>query len=859
MAAQNSTETESPRRAAIACVSCAKTKTRCDRRHPCGRCRAKGLTCVSRSSRRGKAGKTSGIVTITLETSPTGSPNAASNAVMASSSLHTFYPSSPATRPQPHQPWTAASVGPASQHSEEPREAARGHSDSPVSFAMGEVNHPTTNNPSTCSMAHDHHPDGSSIGMDTNGWDTSSPSLGWLFRDFPHPLDATSQEVSGAAHWPGANNNCTQSAPILDQATSPPSDQGFEDAWMVNLEHWSVCRCCPAAQHPATDTGKSSIAAMEQNFARPGAWSDIVLDWRVKNFEPPECFTNLNLSNLTREWLLMVAQRLMHVAMDCHALNPNEFGPSEGYIRLPPSHALQNYLEMVLRNFEPFYPLIPARAIDQIILTGIESGQGSSLLLFLMLAFGSMIDPALKARQFSAGLTEICRHSITNLLEKNSDPAESRFTAYCGLMFTVKSAFSGDKAHMNISIAQRQMHLTFMRSAGMFRLPRQPVQTMMTSSIDEDIEQRFDSWRERQCGSRLSYCWVMLEHEISLFYGCQPALNISELEAALPADDSLWLASTASEWHKATSQMKSTSSNHLGFDPQSEISLFALFQLLREDSLAYPDCQPQLLHMRLLLYPIHVLITELSHLLGCVQTSLGSRSFSGPVTQASSILRFNEVQILLQRWYDIVTRLVSQSTRFRAMRNATMLLYHLTSLNLYTAFHEIELLARKGHSEADSATAEAWLRNPEHVLVHCGQAIRLFGEIEDEFRPIWNPFAVYRVTMTLWAFSIWASPCNHAAKGSATSVPQLAINGFQMNEPLIQLYLRSGHAEPNIVTKHANRISIDDPEAILSLGIDMLYHGPLTTPLSFGVRTKLKAVSRLWKEYHRDLRSRRSS
>ena len=199
---------------------------------------------------------------------------------------------------------------------------------------------------------------------------------------------------------------------------------------------------------------------MEQNFAGPGAWSNIVADWRVKHFEPAECFSNLVLLDSTREWLLMVAQRLMRVAMDVHALNPNEFGPLEGYIRLPPTYALHNYLEMVLRNFEPFYPLIPARAINQFIRPGTQNGQRSSLLLFLMLAFGSMVDSARKARQFSTGLTEVCRHSITSLLERNSDPTESRFTAYCGLMFIVKGAFSGDKAHMNISVSHRQIYLT---------------------------------------------------------------------------------------------------------------------------------------------------------------------------------------------------------------------------------------------------------------------------------------------------------------------------------------------------------------------------------------------------------------
>ncbi|KAI1776935.1 hypothetical protein F4818DRAFT_363538 [Hypoxylon cercidicola] len=857
MVSRDSAEDENPPRAAIACASCAKTKAKCDRRHPCGRCQAKGLTCISRSSRRGKAGKASGIVTVTAGADRSGSASLASDAV-ANGSFRNYYPSSPATEPRHRQPGTTASVAPARQPSGPPREAATELSDPPAWPAVTGLHAPTTEDPSNRSTANNGLPDGSS--MDTGSWDGINSGLEWLPRGFTPLLDAALQEIPDTAPWLDFDVHSARDtplpAPVPSQDASLLDHCEFEISPMPNLEHWGICQCNPLPQLPARDTGKSSIAAIDQNFIRPGAWSSIVADWRAKHFEPAERLVNLPLSDSTREWLMMVAQRLLRVAMDVHALNPNDFGPLGGYIRLPPSYALHSYLEIVLRNFEPFYPLLPARTINPSILTSNKQGRGSSLLLFLMLAFGSMIDPAPKARQFSAALTEICRHSITDLLEKELDATESCLAIYCGLLFIVKGAFSGDKAHMNISIAHRYVYLMFMRSAGIFNLQRAPDQSLMPST-DGDIRLRWESWREQQCSSRLAYGWVMLEHEISLFYGGQPALNISELQTVLPAGESLWLASTAAEWHRAMSQNESTGDTDSGFNPQSELSLCALFQSFKDNLPDRSGYQPQLLHMRLLLYPIHILVTELSQLLSCVPTSGRSRPFSGPVTQASSMLRFDEIQILLQRWYDTFAQVVGCGARFRAMHNATMLLFHLTSLNLFTAFDEIELLARKGYSETDAAPVETWLRSPEHVLVHCGQVLRLLDEIEDELRPVWSACAVYRVTMILWAFGIWDSRIS--SRDNVISMPPLAINAFQMNDRSVQQYLRSCHADPHIITKDANRVSVYDPEAILSLGIQTLYYGPLTTPFSLGVRSKLEAMSEAWKGYHRDLKRGRSS
>ncbi|KAF5250380.1 hypothetical protein FANTH_4413 [Fusarium anthophilum] len=830
-------------RSAIACANCARTKTKCDREHPCGRCRAKGLTCVSRRSRRGKAGKASTTIVVAPDSSPSDSLGQGRDQSpvcdLVADSCHLASPTR-AREHQPRQSRAAESVSSFQELGGQPGEAMRAvYHHAYRSPDADPIHRGTVNDGLREASIVDINME-MQLDLETRDWEEHNVDLGWLPQGYS-PLPA-------GTSWP-----------VIHVDATTPTRQGSNDgqdgeAQIPNLEHWSICQCNPRPQYSAKDMGKSSIIAMEQNFMHPGSWSDIIPDWRLKHFDPAECFTNVPLLASTREWMVVIVQKLMHVAMDVHDLTGTEFGPSRSYIRLPPTHALQNYLEIVLRNCEPFYPTLPARILDPYTLIDNESGPESSLLLFLMLAFGSMIDPAPKARRFSTALMEVCRHSMRGVLELDPNATKSTLTAYQGFMFTLTGSFSGDKAHMNIATAHRHLYHTYMRSAGMFRAQHPAIatcgalpQSMLHSH--EDTGQSWQLWLERQSLSRLVYSWVMLEHEISLFYGCNPALSVSELEVALPADDNLWLASSANEWKKLADQSKSAVDLSLDSGQQTECSLRDLFQLLKDDQLDCSDYRPRVLHMRLLLYPIYIQTTELSQLLNCVSTSMQPRSLSGPVTRASSIIYFEETHTLLQRWYQVFEQLTGQGTRLRAMYNATMALYHLTSLQLLTNFDAIEAFARRGHSDSRPNPAKNWFRSPEHALMHCGQLFRLFNEIEDELQPVWRACAIYRATMIMWAFGIWSS---HTSQTYDSMVPtsQPTINACPMNDPSIQQYLVMGHPDPQLITKSGNQVSMSQPSAVLYFGIEHLDHGPLTTKFTLGVKSKLEAMSKVYQDKH---------
>ncbi|BCS30680.1 Zn(II)2Cys6 transcription factor [Aspergillus puulaauensis] len=918
----------------IACVNCARSKTKCNHRQPCSRCQAKGLTCVSRQSRRGKARKLRKNNPVLAPTpipadqeslhradlNPTYATHVdltrhPENQSMITSSHREAYSyrhgaiTDPVYPLPAQQPLESAFSGLPRSSPFRETQSLDGHQlstglpavaqveDSATSCAVdfaqlaqpfsgagmnkysgttdevnaqrnpGTTEPPSTNDLNSDSWHSDSNFRGVNLGTSDN-FAALSPALsaleieGWGGNLVLEPSPGRTPSSAANGHSGrgqfGAVRNASPRDNIPSGLTESGSSCGDEEeaTWAVEWEHWTICQCNPLPQCAARDRQKLVLANLERNFLRPGPWSELDEHWRQTHFMPTETFSNVPLSDPSREWLLVIMQRYMRVAIDVQGLTPGSSWPDScavgntsqlgGYIRLPPAKALHNYLEVLLRNYEPFYPLLPARVLEPNHLASTAFGRESTLLLCLMIAFGSMIDPALKARRFSTALTEICRHSMHDALERALRGPTSRLLYYCALLFIIRGAFSGDKAHMNISIAHRRLYHTAMQHAGLFQ--GQQSGNPCTPLLDENLELVWKSWVERESAYRLAYGWVLAEHEISLLYGIQPMINISDVEAPLPAHDHLWLCSNADEWRLALCQGDATTNWRDVLRAHPNYSLRKLFQLMINDQLEEVNYQPDLLQLRLLLYPIHMMVSQLAQLL---DYGLECRQLSTPITQTSSMRRSGEIQCCLKQWIALYQPIVGQGARFHALSNATLVLYHLVSLDLYASFMRIERFAREGYSNVADTIPKELIRSSEDALIHCGQVFRLFGNLEDEIRPVWSAAAIYRATLTLWFLSISRMPRqrNQVISGHTTN-EEFAFNRIAFSHPLVKDYLRYGQGEPYLINKGGERVSLTEPRAILMFGVGEIIHGPMTTNFSIGVKQKLEIMIEKWSCTH---------
>lgn len=350
---------------------------------------------------------------------------------------------------------------------------------------------------------------------------------------------------------------------------------------------------------------------------------------------------------------------------------------------------------------------------------------------------------------------------------------------------------------------------------------------------------------------RLAYSWVLVDQEISLFFDLPPILNTFELECRLPSSEGVWLQPNPDEWAALLQKESGTCHDWRSVLPQqSELSLRELFEVLICDRLDKMVTLPEPLHMRLLLFPIQALVTQFAQ--------LANSSTDDPpamrIHSHSMMLRFDDLQQLMHRWFDVFQRVRKDGFRGQAMANASLVLYHVINLNLFTAFSSLESLARGGNLkeclEDDLKLLLNRIRAPERALVHCAQIFLLMREMSDPQRPIWSAVAVYRATIVLWAISL------SELRGLQELDPESTI-GLDKNRPpycstslfhdsSLQGFLHYENGHAYLIGQEGQLTPLDDPKKCLQIGIDAMRHSCPSLPFTAGVKLKLEAMAAAW-------------
>ncbi|KAK7711435.1 hypothetical protein SLS64_005459 [Diaporthe eres] len=631
------------------------------------------------------------------------------------------------------------------------------------------------------------------------------------------------------------------------------------DPWTVpkDVEHWTMLQCCPMPSSVCPGRATANLAFLEESSSprrSAGLWG-----LRTQGSAAP-ARSNVSLSPTMRERLSVITQSFFRKALEMHGLGStsapsphrraSEWFGSSGFVLLPPTADLDVFLDTYMDCVEPFYPLVPTRTLDPNELLGASDNEkGATLLLLLMMAIGASCNPAPGARRLGAGLAEVCRIALTDLVEKDNQYSTVPLVLQCSLLLTIQSCWGGEKWQMDIGAGHRFM---------------------------------------------LAYDWVMLDQELSLFYDQPPTFTITELRAALPEVDALWNARNAAEWRGLYDGDKSS---------RTQYSLCRLFQLCLAndvDPAAYPLTP---LRLRLLLYPIQSLVFHHSQLLDAIpDRQIPALSSFKTLTRTSSILRLEELQSLLQTWWALAQHEYQneasdaacdptqpaappKSESDQALSRANLLLFHLISLQLYTDLKAIESFARGenlsslgGSSSGDDADEEeddtelssgandttASLRArhrllaarcvfaPPEALYHAGQVLRLVRGTALALRPPWWAAAVYRAALVLWAYASMRQCLLSAEAGEAGggSEPVLvAIDAVLPGDPAVERFLRQGRGVPVVVNGGggAAAVRVDrEPQRVLGACLSLLDAGQACTWFAMGVRIKLEMLLQAW-------------
>jgi hypothetical protein len=324
----------------------------------------------------------------------------------------------------------------------------------------------------------------------------------------------------------------------------------------------------------------------------------------------------------------------------------------------------------------------------------------------------------------------------------------------------------------------------------------------------------------------------MIDQELSLFHDIAPILSITELQTPLPESERLWRAQNSHEWVDIVHDLCTNpgdSGYHSSAHTQNGLSLSHLFQDMLRDELEIKNRR----------------LSPLGQLLSCFSGMHDNHRSSRPLTTASTLLRLEEVQSSLQKWYNLCMLNVKE-TPDCAITNSSLVLWHLISLNAICWFPEIEKLVRKqGLNEVGQDNylrSQRLIYQPEKAIFHCGQVFKLVSAMPKTGRPPWWSAAIYRATMVLLADSI--SRPRHQRENEEKG-PLVMINLLTPEESAINSYISNFYGVPALLNRDGSIAKLGSPDELLTHCLTLLEEGS-STRFSDGIKRKLQKVLMIW-------------
>ena len=229
-------------------------------------------------------------------------------------------------------------------------------------------------------------------------------------------------------------------------------------AVLAAQDRWSYFQCNPPIDSGLfLKTAKIYLEGLEHALESEDAWQH--RDWQPQAIDTLYGGPGLQVepfSSYARERFITVTQAILQKAFDTHHIDSRS-QPStastegKGFITLPPPIVLEYSLKSYVRRCEPYYGCVPAGSLKANELMQGGNAKASCLLLLLMIAQGTAATPTIEARSLSSGLTEACRISLNELLEKDYELIQNLTVLQCGLLCTNVAAWSGDKYQMEVS------------------------------------------------------------------------------------------------------------------------------------------------------------------------------------------------------------------------------------------------------------------------------------------------------------------------------------------------------------------------------------------------------------------------
>jgi hypothetical protein len=290
------------------------------------------------------------------------------------------------------------------------------------------------------------------------------------------------------------------------------ADAGIPDlgAIIAAQDGWTVFRCTPSIpSNSCPRTARLNLERLELSLKNHEGWGTWSPSWDESDFQLGGQIAVAKFGEATRDKLLAITQSFLHKALEIHkdgggsshnGESPGSVASGSNFILLPPARVLEYFLRSYANCFERYYPTSARGLLDTNELMQNYNDKASSLLILMMIAQGAMNIPSVEARWLTGGLTEACRISLFDLVEKNIIMAGDPIVLRAALLFTVQAAWSGDKWQMDIAMGQRGMYFAMLRHSGILETRTASSTPKLNNNIPTEMLWR--DWMQHESRSR---------------------------------------------------------------------------------------------------------------------------------------------------------------------------------------------------------------------------------------------------------------------------------------------------------------------------------------------------------------------
>jgi hypothetical protein len=282
-------------------------------------------------------------------------------------------------------------------------------------------------------------------------------------NQIPMPmLDGSTPIKSGLEHSSPHYNLLHRTPAGLSPSNSASSGLQEPDAVIASHHAWPFFRCNRVEKYSffPPKTAHIYLEGLAQTLRSQATWQawKSQLDERSLDIASERKILTEPIVGWSREKLLAITQSFLHKALDIHknhhhGIEDSPASPDstrDSFLMLPPPDVMQYFLRSYAVRYEPYYASVAAGRLDPNALMHSSNSKAASLLILLMVASGASATATVEARYIASGLTEACRISLFDSIEKDVMQARDVLVLRAALLFICSAAWSGDKWHMDV-------------------------------------------------------------------------------------------------------------------------------------------------------------------------------------------------------------------------------------------------------------------------------------------------------------------------------------------------------------------------------------------------------------------------